>query len=164
MARLVAETASAARRNGVSPKRTRTVCSPAGTWKEISPDLTTNPTQGDVPFGTVTALRESSHEFGTLIAGTDDGRVWTTRGGSPEWTDISSDLPQGLWISSLEISPHDPAHFLATLTGYRNDDFSTYVFASYDFGQTWKDISSSILNGSGLPYNGYLDLSRIFHF
>ncbi|CAM2005230.1 WD40/YVTN/BNR-like repeat-containing protein [Acanthopleuribacter pedis] len=113
-------------------------------FTEISPDLTTNPSEGtgDVPFATVTALRESPHAFGTLYAGTDDGRLWITRGA--EWAEIGQTITQGLWVSGIEISPHDAGSVFVTLTGYRNDDFRAYVFASDDYGKTWRDLTENL--------------------
>ena len=43
------------------------------TWTAISGDLTSNPEQGDVPFGTITTISESPKTFGVIYAGTDDG-------------------------------------------------------------------------------------------
>lgn len=114
------------------------------TWSEISPDLTSDPPQGDVPFGTITALRESALEFGTLIAGTDDGRVWLSRGGSPAWEEISSGLPPRLWVTGLECSAQHLGQVFVTLSGYRNDDFSTYAFASDDWGQSWRSLKTNL--------------------
>ena len=113
------------------------------TWEPISDDLTTDPQGvGDVPFGTLTCLRESPHTFGTLYAGSDDGRLWVTRGTT--WTEIGADMTQGLWVSSIETSPHAEGGVFVTLTGYRNDDFKTYVFASDDFGATWRDMRGNL--------------------
>jgi len=115
------------------------------TWEPISDDLTTNPEeQGDVPFGTVTMLRESPHEFGTLYAGTDDGRLWITRSNGYEWKEISGDVTKGLWVSGIEVSPHDRGAVFITMTGYRNDDFRTYVYMSEDYGKTWTDIRGNL--------------------
>ena len=110
-------------------------------WAPISDDLTTRPKIGDVPFGTITALREG-HEFGTVYAGTDDGRLWLTRGA--EWTEITGEIGHGLWVSSIEVSPHDAATVFVTFTGYRNDDFLAYVYKSEDFGKTWADIKGDL--------------------
>ncbi len=114
------------------------------TWEAISDDLTTNPSEGtgDVPFATITAMRESPHAFGTLYAGTDDGRLWLTQGA--DWTEIGKDITQGLWVSGIEISPHDAGTVFVTLTGYRNDDFRAYAFASDDYGKTWRDLTENL--------------------
>ncbi|MEJ2004883.1 MAG: glycosyl hydrolase, partial [Cyclobacteriaceae bacterium] len=75
-------------------------------WAPISPDLTRNLPQGNVPYSTITTFSESPLQFGYIYAGTDDGKVWVTRGA--EWKDISSGLPQGKWVGSVSASSHDP--------------------------------------------------------
>lgn len=112
-------------------------------WEAISPDLTTQPSQdGDVPFGTVTILRESPHEFGHLYAGTDDGLLWFSNGG--EWQRIGQDIGNGQWVSSIDISPHDKGTVFVTFTGYRNDHFLAYLYRSDDFGKTWRSIKGDL--------------------
>lgn len=114
-------------------------------WAPISEDLTTNPEQkGDVVYGTISALRESQKDFGTLFVGTDDGKLWVSRGNYDDWQDISAGVAQGLWVSSIETSPHDRGEVFVTLTGYRNDDFRTYVYRSEDFGTTWQSIKGDL--------------------
>ena len=113
------------------------------TFEPISDDLSHNPNNvGDVPFGTISMLAESPHRFGRLYAGTDDGRLWISNGG--EWNEISGEMTKGLWISGIEVSPHQEGTVFVTLTGYRNDDFSTYVYMSDNFGKTWKDIRGDL--------------------
>ncbi|MGL1687325.1 hypothetical protein ACSTI5_00370, partial [Vibrio parahaemolyticus] len=46
--------------------------------KTLSGDLTTNPQQGDVPFGTLSTISESPLRFGLIYVGTDDGNVQVT--------------------------------------------------------------------------------------
>ena len=41
-------------------------------------------------------------------------------------------------------SAHKKERVYATLNGYRNDDFTSYVFMSDDFGQTWKNIATNL--------------------
>lgn len=114
-------------------------------WEPISPDLTTNPKQdGDVTYGTITALRESPHSFGTLYVGTDDGKLWVSRGDYDQWQDISHGVQAGLWVSSIEISPHEKGEVFITLTGYRNDDFRAYLYHSADYGKTWNAINGDL--------------------
>ncbi len=68
------------------------------TWEAISGDLTSSPEQGDVPFGTITTVSESPKRFGLLYAGTDEGKVWLTRDGGLNWSDLSSGLAPGRWV------------------------------------------------------------------
>jgi photosystem II stability/assembly factor-like uncharacterized protein len=114
------------------------------TWETISPDLTKNQKNGNVPFATLTVIEESPLEFGTLYSGSDDGNLWITRDHGANWTDISKGLPQNRWISSITPSQHVEGVVYTTLTGYRFDEFTPYVYKSIDYGKTWKSISANL--------------------
>jgi photosystem II stability/assembly factor-like uncharacterized protein len=113
-------------------------------WEVISQDLTNGKKEGNVAFGTLTTISESSFQFGLLYTGSDDGLLYASKDGGNSWTKISSNLPQNLWVSRVKASSHKKERVYATLNGYRNDDFKSYVYVSDDYGQTWKDISSNI--------------------
>jgi photosystem II stability/assembly factor-like uncharacterized protein len=114
------------------------------TWTAISEDLTTNPAQGDVPFGTITQVAESPKRFGVLFVGTDDGRAWTTRDGGVSWTDVSKGLAPGRWVTRVVASAHDEGTVYVAQNGYRNDDFAPYVFRSRDYGKTWESLAAGL--------------------
>lgn len=113
-------------------------------WEAISPDLTKNLPQGNVPFSTITEVSESPLKFGLIYVGTDDGNVQLTTSAGDTWRDISSGLPQNKWVSSVFASPHDEAHAFVSLNGYRNDDFKTYVFKSTDYGKNWSSVKGNL--------------------
>jgi photosystem II stability/assembly factor-like uncharacterized protein len=112
------------------------------TWEKISPDLTNGKVEGNVAFGTITTLSESKFQFGLLYVGTDDGKIQLSKDGGSTWQLISGNLPQNLWVSRVVASSHVKERVYATLNGYRNDDFTAYIYVSEDFGTTWKSISS----------------------
>ncbi|MBT3750231.1 MAG: hypothetical protein HOG34_14720, partial [Bacteroidetes bacterium] len=115
-------------------------------WTVISPDLSTNPgpeKQGNVPFGTITSLSESILHQGLIYAGTDDGNIHVTRDDGKSWNKINKGLPDK-WCSRIIASQHKLNRVYATFTGYREDDFTTYVYMSEDFGQNWKSIKSNL--------------------
>ena len=114
------------------------------TWETISPDLTKNQKQGNVPFASLTVIEESPLEFGTLYAGSDDGNLWLTKDHGKSWTDISKGLPANRWISSVASSQHQEGLVYVTLTGYRSDDFTPYVYKSTDYGKTWMNIAANL--------------------
>jgi photosystem II stability/assembly factor-like uncharacterized protein len=114
------------------------------TWAAISADLTTNPEQGDVPFGTITQVAESPKRFGLIYAGTDDGRVWGTRDGGVTWSDLSAGLAPGRWVTRIVASAHDEGTVYVSQNGYRNDDFAPYVFRSRDQGKTWESLAAGL--------------------
>ena len=114
-------------------------------WEEISDDLTKGGKDGNVPFGTITEIAESPLRFGLLYVGTDDGNIWryTTKQG---WKQINGKLPKDLWVSSIHPSVHDEKVVYLTLTGYRKDDFTTYVYRSDNAGESWTSIKGNISN------------------
>jgi photosystem II stability/assembly factor-like uncharacterized protein len=110
----------------------------------LSTDLTTNPTQGDVPFGTTTTMSESPIRFGLIYVGTDDGNVQVSFNGGNSFSLISQKLPKGLYVSRVIASKYNVARVYVTLNGYRNDHFNSYVYQSDDFGTTWKQIMKDL--------------------
>ncbi|MCK4942480.1 MAG: glycosyl hydrolase [Candidatus Aminicenantes bacterium] len=113
-------------------------------WKEISPDLSDQQEiLGNVPYATITSLDESYFSAEVLIAGTDDGTVWLTRNGGHHWLKISQILPKK-WISRVVASRHEKGKILVTMTGYRDNDFSTYVYSSSNQGADWESIKSNL--------------------
>ena len=113
-------------------------------WETISGDLTTGGKKGNVAYGTLTSISESPFKFGLIYTGSDDGDINVTKNGGSSWARISNTLPQNLWVSRVLASKFKKERVYATLNGYRFDDFTTYVYVSNDFGQTWKNISNNI--------------------
>lgn len=118
------------------------------TWTIISDDLTFGEKEGNVAFGTITTISESKFQFGLLYVGSDDGKIHVSKDGGNSWLLISgpetSRLPQNLWISRVVASAYKKERVYATLNGYRNDNFSSYVYVSEDFGATWTSISNGL--------------------
>lgn len=116
------------------------------TFEIISPDLTKNTPQGNVPYSTITTIAESSFNFGTLWVGTDDGNIHLSRNGGATWTNVSKGLPKDLWVAKLKTSPHQPATAYVALTGYRYDDFNAYIYKTEDYGKTWVSLKGNLPN------------------
>ena len=114
------------------------------TWEAISDDLTNGGKKGNVAYGTLTSISESPFQFGLIYAGSDDGLLHVTKNGGATWQNISTSFPKDLWVSRVIASSHKKERVYVTLNGYRWDDFSTYIYMSDDYGQTWKDISSNV--------------------
>jgi len=112
--------------------------------KAISPVLTSPDVSGNVPYGTITTISESKQTFGVLYAGTDDGRVQMTPDGGFTWNEIGNYLPRGLWCSRIETSNFEDGRVYLSLTGYRDDNFRTYLYKSKDFGRTWESIKGNL--------------------
>ncbi|MGB6267858.1 MAG: glycosyl hydrolase, partial [Olleya sp.] len=114
------------------------------TWKAISDDLTQGGKKGNVAYGTLTTISESAFEFGLIYVGSDDGLIHVTKNQGATWETISTNLPANLWVSRVVASKHKKERVYATLNGYRNDDFETYVYMSENYGQTWIPINSNL--------------------
>jgi photosystem II stability/assembly factor-like uncharacterized protein len=113
-------------------------------WEAISDDLTKNKKYGNVPISTITSFAESPMKFGLLYVGTDDGNVFVSKNGGGDWVSISTGLPQDLWISSITPSSHEEGTVFLSLNAYREDNFTTHVFVSNDYGKTWKSVKGNL--------------------
>lgn len=115
-------------------------------WRAISPDLTTNDankTKGNVPHCTITTLDESREKQGVLWVGTDDGNVWVTENDGNSWTQVNSNMtgmPANYWVSRVHASPHDANTAWVSYTGFREDDWTPYVWKTTDLGKTWTRV------------------------
>jgi len=133
----------------------------------ISPDLTTadtmkirvsmrttggitNDATGAETYCTIVSLNESPIRAGILFAGTDDGRVWLSRNDGGTWEELSGrfpGVPAGTYVSRIEPSPHDSLAFFVTFDNHRNGDYTPYVYATTDFGKTFRSIASNLPRG-----------------
>lgn len=116
-------------------------------WRPISPDLTTNDpekTRGNVPHCTITTIDESRKKQGLLWVGTDDGNVWVTENDGNTWTQVNMNMtgmPEKYWVSRVHASPHDAATAFVSYTGFREDDWTPYVWKTTDTGKTWTRVA-----------------------
>jgi photosystem II stability/assembly factor-like uncharacterized protein len=113
-------------------------------WKAISDDLTGGGKPGNVAYGTLSSISESSFQFGLLYCGSDDGLVHVSKNGGGNWTNISNSFPNELWVSRVIASAHKKERVYVTLNGYRWDDFKPYVYVSENYGVSWKSISNNL--------------------
>jgi len=113
-------------------------------WETISDDLTQGGKKGNVAYGTLTTISESTFKFGLIYTGSDDGLVQVTQNGGGTWANISASFPKDMWVSRVAASKHKKERVYASLNGYRWDDFTPYVYVSEDYGKTWKSISANI--------------------
>ena len=113
-------------------------------WTAISEDLTSGAKDGNVPYGTLTAIDESRFQFGQLVVGSDDGHIHISTDNGSTWQRNSDDLPQRLWVSRVQFSKHVLSRIYATLNGYRWDDFTPYIYVSDDLGQSWRSLAQGL--------------------
>ncbi len=100
---------------------------------------------------TIAVMNESPIRAGMLFIGTDDGKVWITPNDGGKWIDISdryTGVPAMTHVSSVEPSHADTSTIYVALDNHRRGDFKPYVFASNDFGKTFRSIASNLPNTS----------------
>ncbi len=141
-------------------------------WTAISPDLTEQidreglslmgvagkdikiaKNDGVSAFGTLTTIAESPRRAGVYYTGADDGTVYVSRDGGKNWTAISQKFPglrKGTYVSRLTPSAFEDGTVYATFDGHREDDYTTYAYASSDFGETWRSIAGNLPKTQGV--------------
>jgi photosystem II stability/assembly factor-like uncharacterized protein len=105
---------------------------------------------GQETFGQIVTFAESPIKDGLLYAGTDDGNLQISRDGNRTWKNITANIPgvpKNTYISRIVPSRYAEGAAYLTLDGHRADDYSTYVFVTNDFGESWKSIKSNLPTG-----------------
>ena len=140
-------------------------------WKEISPDLTTNDkskqrTSGGEVYQDNTAaefhcsalsIAESPVKAGVIWVGTDDGNLQLTQNGGQDWTNLKDQvpgLPAFAWIGKIHASEHDAGTAFIAVDQHRMDDFSPHAYVTTNYGKSWKKIVT------GLPKDDYVKVIR----
>ncbi|MGC0773776.1 MAG: hypothetical protein WB543_12650, partial [Candidatus Acidiferrum sp.] len=140
-------------------------------WTRLGGDLTTGVDRnkleifGKVPdkntlsrhdgvedYPTITTLSESPVTANVLWVGTDDGNLQVTRDGGKTWKNVTSRVPgllKGTYVSRVLASTYGEGTAYATFDGHRNDDYNVYIFATTDYGETWKSIRKGIPDSAG---------------
>lgn len=113
-------------------------------WKLISPDLS-QVADNEKKSVAVGAIAESPLEPGLLFAGTDKGAFWVTRDDGRQWTEHSEGLANG-YIRSICASRFDEARVYVSVTGINYDDLGCHLYASDDYGKTWRSIVANLPN------------------
>lgn len=128
-------------------------------WDAMSPDLTrddpakqassggpiTQDNTGVEYYCTIFAALESPHERGVLWAGSDDGLIHVSRDDGATWTDVTPpDMPKWILVNSIEAHPFQKGGLYVAATMYKWDDFRPYLFATTDYGATWRRIDAGI--------------------
>lgn len=134
-------------------------------WERISGDLTTDDPRrqrqkqsGGINVDNSTAennttiysISESPKDANVIWVGTDDGYVQMTRDGGKSWSNVTANIPgapKGTWVSRVEAGNFEPSTAFVTLDGHRTGDMTTYVFSTADFGQTWRALATSGIEG-----------------
>ncbi len=138
-------------------------------WQTISGDLT-RPHPGipsslgslaakdqgaDKQRGVVYSLAPSFHSIDTIWAGTDAGLIWVTADGGRNWKDVTPPAVTP-WskVTQLEASHFDDKSAYASVSRFRVNDLTPYIYRTHDSGKTWQLITS------GLPNDAPFDTVR----
>jgi photosystem II stability/assembly factor-like uncharacterized protein len=138
-------------------------------YQPISPDLTTNTDRATLSimgvadkeiriakhdgvgsFGNIVTLEESSARQGVVWVGSDDGVVSVTQDAGKTWTNVSSKIsgvPKWTYVSDVLPSRAAAGTAYVAFDGHRGGDFNTYVFATTDYGATWRSIAGNLPKG-----------------
>lgn len=129
------------------------------TWTRISPDLTRNQPNTEIPSGGpvdldqsgaeiypgISALAVSPLDRNTIWAGSDDGLAHVTTDGGKSWQAVTPPgLPAESWISCIEPSHTEKGTAYLTARRYMWDDFRPYVYKTSDLGRHWTEITAGL--------------------
>lgn len=110
----------------------------------LSGDLTKGGKPGNVSYGTLTTIHESPLKFGLIYTGSDCGLVHMTPDGGNTWKNITGTLPKDFWVTRVIASMYDEATVYVTLNGYRWDNFTSFLFVSNNYGQSWTRLGMDL--------------------
>ena len=138
-------------------------------WTAVSPDLTNAVDRDDreimgvkgkdvkiakhdgvTAWGTIVSFAESTKRAGLYYSGSDDGVVAVSKDAGATWsrvTDKIPGVPKETYVSEVVPSRFEEGRVYVTFDGHRGNDFNGYVFASQDFGTTWKSIVADLPKG-----------------
>ncbi|TCZ74970.1 WD40/YVTN/BNR-like repeat-containing protein [Flaviaesturariibacter aridisoli] len=129
------------------------------TWKQLSPDLTTNDKSKQGPSGgpitkdntsveyycTIFTALESPYEKDLLWTGSDDGVISVSRDGGATWANVTpAGLPKWMLWNCVEADPFQKGAAYFVGTRYKLDDFTPYIYKTEDYGKSWKLLTSGI--------------------
>ncbi len=145
-------------------------------WTVISPDLTTGVDRNTLPimglppkdqtvargygvssYPCIIRIGESPTDPNVLWVGTDDGNLQVTRDGGKTWKNVFEKVrgvAKGTYVSGIEASRTAAGAAYVVFDAHRANDFAPYIFATTDFGETWKPVAGD------LPKNGSVRVVR----
>jgi photosystem II stability/assembly factor-like uncharacterized protein len=138
-------------------------------WDEISPDLTRS--EPGVPAnlgrlaasdvkrrkhrGVIYSIAPSPKDVNLIWVGTDDGLVHVTRDGGATWQNVTPpELTPWSKVTQIDASHFDAAEAYVSVSRFRLDDLSPYIYRTRDGGKTWRRITN------GLPDNASVNVVR----
>jgi photosystem II stability/assembly factor-like uncharacterized protein len=103
-------------------------------------------------YPTISTFSESPLTANVLWAGTDDGNLQVTRDAGKTWKNVAPrvpGVPKGTYVTRVVASKYGEGIAYATFDGHRSDDYGVYLFATSDYGETWKAIRNGIPDSAG---------------
>ena len=138
-------------------------------WKAISGDLTLGTDRDTVElmgvkgkdfkiakndgvgaYGTLFTIAESKLKAGLLFTGSDDGLVNVSRDGGTTWTNVTGKIPgapKHAYVSKVEPSKFAEGTVYVTYDAHRTGDYGSYVYASADYGASFRSIAGTLPAG-----------------
>ena len=113
-------------------------------FETLSNDLTNGGIKGNVSYGTLTTIIESSIRYGLIYVGSDDGLIHVSKDGGFSWKNISGSLPEKMWVSGIYPSNFHQNRVYVSLNGYRWDNFDAMIYVSDDYGINWSKIGHNL--------------------
>ena len=80
----------------------------------------------------------------------DDGQVYVSRDDGANWANATSKIPNApkwAYVSKVEPSKFAEGTVYVTFDGHRSGDYGTYVYASADFGASFRSIGGNLPAG-----------------
>jgi photosystem II stability/assembly factor-like uncharacterized protein len=129
-------------------------------WDVISPDLTTNDKSRQGISGGLTpdnigveyccviyAFDESPAQQGVFYAGSNDGKMHVSRDDGRTWQDVTGNIPD--WpvdgvVRGIDASKWNPAKAYIAVEAHQVGDFTSYVYRTDDYGESWTRITNGI--------------------
>jgi photosystem II stability/assembly factor-like uncharacterized protein len=113
------------------------------TWTRLGGDLTTGVDRNKLQiFGKTPDKSTLSRHDGVQV----------TRDGGKTWKNVASKVPgvpKGTYVSRVVASRTSDGVALLSFDGHRGNDTSIYVFATNDYGESWKAIRNGIPDSAG---------------
>jgi len=128
-------------------------------WRQISPDLTLHDaaheqvaggpintdSSGAEFYDTILDIAPSTLDRNVIWVGADDGLVHVTRDGGAHWHDVTmTGVPPYGRVETVEASPHAASAAFAAVDRHFSGDDAPYIFATSDYGASWKQISGDL--------------------
>lgn len=125
-------------------------------WIAISDVLTDTLDLSTARSHTISTLDESPVNTDYLYCGVSDGYVWRSLDAGATWERINEGLPRR-YISDIKASRNDANTVYVTIQGYKDNDYTPYIYKSVDNGDTWESINGNLpqiaINDILLPDN-----------